>query len=187
VQAGQGKIMTVAIASPNNEVMLAVLGEDGSPLKRHEDRLTSWASQVPVTQDYTLQAVSVGSDTSYTMRIWIEPVAEQIRERVVFESGENIATRSGALAESGVKEYVLSATAGQRLHVQKVGYNAPVAFTVTGPDGDAWSGEQGASDVYIFAAQRNLPQDGDYVVALSVPSGAGVTRFDVAFTVDANP
>jgi hypothetical protein len=109
---------------------------------------------------------------------------------VAFESGTNSATRSGALPEGGVKEYVLAGSAGQSIHIQTVGYNAPVGFSLTGPTGAPVlnsPAEPQPSDVYIFIAQVLLPDDGDYVLRLSVPPGAGATRYDVAFTITNDP
>lgn len=108
-------------------------------------------------------------------------------ERVEFEPGITSTKRSGAIIEGGSKEYVLSGAAGQSLNIRMVGYDAPVEFTLSGPGGIAWSGEPGASDVYIFAVQVVLPEDGDYAVRLSVPSEAGDTRYDVIFSMITNP
>jgi hypothetical protein len=108
---------------------------------------------------------------------------DQPGEHVEFEPGITSARRSGVLAEGEYKEYVLSATAAQSLHIQTVGYDAPVEFTLSSPDGDNWSGESGASDVYIFAVQVVLPEDGDYLVKLSVPPETGGTRYDVTFSI----
>jgi heat shock protein HslJ len=109
------------------------------------------------------------------------------QERVVFEAGATSVTRSGNLSDGETREYVLSAAAGQRMHIQTVGYKAPVQFTLSGPDGQAWSGKEGASDVYIFTQEVFLPEDGDYVVKVSVPPEKQSTRFDIVFTVDDNP
>jgi hypothetical protein len=117
------------------------------------------------------------------MRIWLETPATGAREEIVLEGEGTSITRSGAVPAGGVVEYVLPAAAGEALHVQTVGYHAPVQIAVTGPKGESWSGEQGASEVYIFVAQVQLPQDGEYVVTLTVPEGAGATHFDVAFTL----
>lgn len=181
--AERGEILAVEITSPHNDVRLAVAGADGISLKAAENGPPSWAGALPASQDYALQAVSVGQATAYTLRIWLEPPAPETQERISLEGEETTVTRSGALPAGGVTEYVVSASAGQTLHVQTVGYHAPVGITVTGPDGQSWSGEQGPSDVYIFVAQVELPEDGDYSVTLSLPEDAGATRFDVAFTL----
>jgi heat shock protein HslJ len=190
LHAEQGQIMSVEIISPNSDVLLEVVGEDGTPLKRYQNGPPSWTSQLPATQDYFIRAVSADQATAYTLHIWIEPVSSPKRERVQFDASTTSATRSGALAERDAREYVLSGSAGQNLHIQTVGYNGPVAFTLTGPTGvtilDS-PAEPQPSDVYIFTAQVLLPDNGDYVVKLSVPSGAGATRYDVAFTIATGP
>ena len=105
-------------------------------------------------------------------------------ERVEFKPGIATTTRSGVLAEGGYKEYVLAATAGQRLQIQTVGYDAPIHFTLRNYGGDTWSGEPQASDVYIFAVQVVLPEDGDYLVTLSTPPDMAGTRYDITFTLE---
>lgn len=107
-----------------------------------------------------------------------------LAERVTFEPGEISATRSGTLAAGMVKEYALAASAGQTMHIQTVGYNAPVSFTVYGPGGESWTGEPQPSGVYIFTALIPLPTNGDYLVQLSVPDDATETQYDVTFTID---
>jgi heat shock protein HslJ len=113
-------------------------------------------------------------------------VPPQSRERVNFAPDATSAMRSGDLPAGGMKGYVLWAAAGQSMHVQTVGYNAPVEFILAGPNGETWPGEPQPSDVYIFTVQVILPQTGDYAVTLSVPPAAGATRYDVIFTVSAN-
>lgn len=186
LQAQQGQIMSVEITSPNGDVLLSVVGADGTPYKRYQNGPPSWTSTLPATQDYYLHAVSVGPATAYTLRVWIEPVSDTGgAERIEFAPGETTASRSGALPEGGVKEYILAASAGQTMHVQTVGYGAPVEFTVRSPSGTAWPGTAQSSDVYIMTAEVVLPENGDYVVTLSLPATAGATRYDVTFTIAA--
>lgn len=183
LRAEEGQTLSVEIASPNNDVLLEIVAEDGTPLKRHQNGPPSWTGLLPATQDYFIRAVSVGADAPYVLRISLEPLSSQGRERVEFEKGATSATRSGVLSGGGVREYVLFAAAGQSMHIQTTGYDAPVEFTLIGPGGQTWSGEKGAAGVHIFTRQVALPESGDYVVRLSVPQGAGSTRYDVAFTI----
>lgn len=196
VRGQQGRMMSVEITSPDNDVLLSVVGKDGTPLKRYQNGPPSWTGELPATQDYILRAVSVGQSTSYTVRVSIEPPASSDPERVAFEPGATTATRSGDLSGGEVKEYVLTGKAGQRMHIQTVGDGAPVYLTLTSPSGDItlnssvgdrWTGESQTRDSHVFAAQVLLPETGDYVVRLSVPQGAESTRYDVAFTIDNDP
>jgi hypothetical protein len=107
----------------------------------------------------------------------------QTVERVEFEPSVTSITRSGSLAEGGDKEYMFSGAAVQNIHIQTVGYTAPVHFTLRSPRGKTWSGKMQASDVYIIAMQVVLPEDGNYVVTLFVPPGAGATPYDITFTI----
>lgn len=184
LQAQQGQIMSVEITSPNNDVLLSVTGEDGTPLKRYQNGPPSWTSQLPATQDYFIDAVSVGPATAYTLRVWVESPDETGPEQIEFAPNATSTSRSGALPDGGTKEYVLAASAGQIMQVQTTGYSAPVAFTIHSPSGLSWSGEAQGSEVYTYTAQVTLPEDGDYMVTLSVPAGAGATRYDVTFTID---
>jgi heat shock protein HslJ len=196
VYGQEGETMSIEITSPNNDVLLSVVTEDGTPLKRYQNGLSSWTGELPATQDYVLQAVSAGQPTSYTLWVSIDPLTSQGSKHVEFEPGATTATRRGNLAEGGKKEYVLSASAGQRMQVQMVGYSAPFHFTLTSPssetvlnssDDNSGAGKLPASENYVFAAQVILPEDGDYVVRLSVPPGIGSTRYDVTFTIDNYP
>ena len=120
------------------------------------------------------------------MRVWIEPLNDNgSAERIEFAPGATTASRSGALPEGGVKAYILTASAGQTMHVQTVGYGAPVELTVRSPGGTVWPGTAQSSDVYIMTAEVVLPENGDYVVTLALPATAGATRYDVTFTIAA--
>jgi hypothetical protein len=113
-----------------------------------------------------------------------DPPPVESPQRVNFAPGTTSATRSGDLPAGGSKKYVLWATAGQSMHVQTVGYNARVEFTLTSPAGATWTSEQQASDVNISTAEVILPQNGDYWVRLLVPPGTQATRYEIIFTVE---
>jgi hypothetical protein len=138
---------------------------------------------LPASQDYFIHAVSVGPGTPYTLRVWVEPLGPEAAERVEFEPGATSASRSGQLPDGGIQRYVLRAAAGQVMEVQATGYTAPVEFVVRSPGGETWTGEPSGSEVYIYTTLVALPRDGDYVVTLWVPAGAGATRYDAAFTI----
>ena len=83
VQAGQsntyllramgGQTMTVNITSPNNDVLLTIYGyEDGNILIRYVSGESSWNGTLPSTQDYVIEARSVGNTTSYTLETIVQ-------------------------------------------------------------------------------------------------------------------
>lgn len=184
LQAQQGQVMSVEITSPNNDVLLSVVGEDGTPLKRYQNGPPAWTRQLAATQDYIIYAVSVGPGTPYTLRVQVAPLEPENAERVEFATGATLTTRSGELPAGGIKQYVLRATAGQVMEVKTTGYDAPVNFTVRSPGGEMWTGDLSGSEVHIYTTLIALPEDGDYVVTLWVPAGAGATQYDVTFTLN---
>jgi hypothetical protein len=169
--------------------------ESASTFELAGDRLTIWYGDrgdqlifVVATSATPTAPPTIPSISTPTAPLAPTPTAGSgsSRERVEFEPGAISATRSGNLPAGGAKQYVLWAAAGQTMLVHTVGYNAPVEFTLTSPNGGTWSGELAPSEVYIFTVQVVLPQNGDYVTTLSVPPAAGATRYDVIFTISAN-
>jgi len=73
VRASAGQTMTVKITSPASDVLLTIYGyTDGSPLVRYVSGATSFNGVLPLTQDYVIQAVSVGNNTNYKVSITIK-------------------------------------------------------------------------------------------------------------------
>ena len=73
LRANGGQTMSVTITAPNNDVLLEIYGiQDGQPLVRTVMGLSQWTGVLPATQDYDVKAVSVGGDTSYTLKVTIQ-------------------------------------------------------------------------------------------------------------------
>ena len=65
--------MTVNIDSPNDNVLLTIVGADGIPLTNgNMSGATSWTGELPATQDYTLRAIGTLEPASYTLTVTIE-------------------------------------------------------------------------------------------------------------------
>ncbi len=72
LRANVDQTMRVNIISPNHDVLLTIYGlEDGSPLVRYISGDTQWEGRLPATQDYIIEAVSVGETTSYIISVTI--------------------------------------------------------------------------------------------------------------------
>lgn len=72
LRAKADQTMIVEIVSPKSDVLLTIYGvEDGSPLVRYVSGDTKWEGKLPATQDYIIEAVSVGEATSYTLQVTI--------------------------------------------------------------------------------------------------------------------
>ncbi len=73
LRAMAGQTMTVAITSPHQDVLLTMWGlTDGQPLVRSVSGATSWTGVLPATQDYVIDAVSVGGNTTYTLETTVK-------------------------------------------------------------------------------------------------------------------
>ena len=68
-----GQTMAVVITSPNDNVLLTIVGADGIPLANGlMSGATAWRGQLPATQDYILRAIAAGAATTYTLDVSIE-------------------------------------------------------------------------------------------------------------------
>jgi peptidoglycan/xylan/chitin deacetylase (PgdA/CDA1 family) len=80
VRALAGQRMDVKVDSLNENVLLSITGEeDGAVLASINAELTNWSGEIPTTQDYTIQAVSVGSGTEYDFGITIKGAGGRTR------------------------------------------------------------------------------------------------------------
>jgi hypothetical protein len=71
LRAMANQSMWVDIASPTGDVFPEIYGQDGTVLKRVADDSPSWEGELPSSQDYWVNAVSLGQDTTYKMEISI--------------------------------------------------------------------------------------------------------------------
>lgn len=134
LRAFAGQIMEVLITSPNNDVLLSIWGADGTVLKRHVDGGAYWAAPLPSTQDYFINAVSVGQETTYELTVTISPL-EPEPTRIQFEPGATSATVTGSIEQYGSRLYVLRALAGQTMEVVVTSPNGGVGLSIWGADG----------------------------------------------------
>ncbi len=111
-------------------------------------------------------------------------VGDEMAERVEFAEGTTETTLSGIIAAGSNKQYALAASAGQTVRVQTVSDGAPVDITVYGPGGASWPGEAQGADATV-TVEVTAPENGDYLVTLSLPAEAGESSYEVTFTIDA--
>lgn len=135
LRAFAGQTMEVIITSPNNDVLLTIVGADGVPLKRYVDGSAQWRGVLPSTQDYFIEAVSVGAATSYELTVWISPLGPSEPIRIQFAPGATSATLTGYLEEGEADRYVLRAQAGQTMEVTVTSPSSGVGLSIWGADG----------------------------------------------------
>jgi len=173
LRALAGQTMEVVITSLNNDVLLDVLGADGTVLKRHPVGQPYWRGELPSTQDYFINDVSVGNETSYTLAVTISAL-EPEPARIQFEPGATSAVVEGSMEQPGAyHRYVLRALRGQRMVVHVSSAEWAVAISVEGEDGSFWS----VPFVEATLTIEELPATQDYVISLTTAATAGMTNY----------
>jgi putative hemolysin len=74
--ASAGQTMTVSAASPNNDVVLAIWGADGTVLLSDHAGATEWQGPLPATQDYFIGLSGAAAQTLYRLSVVIPPVGQ---------------------------------------------------------------------------------------------------------------
>jgi len=172
LRAFAGQTMEVIITSPNNDVLLTIVGADGIPLKRYVDGSAEWRGVLPSTQDYFIEAVSVGAATSYELTVWISPLGPSEPIRIQFAPGATSATIEGTLEPGDLDRYVLRAMRGQMMEV-RVSPASAVAISVQGQDGSLWSVPPSEGTLRI----ERLPATQDYTITLAAVPSTGTTFY----------
>jgi hypothetical protein len=167
LRALAGQTMDVAITSPNNDVLLTIVGADGIPLKRYVDGMAEWRGVLPATQDYFIDAVSVGEATGFQLTVTVSRL-EPEPTRIQFSPGATSAAIQASLQPGVSDRYVLGALRGQRMEVH-VSSSASIDITVQGRDGSIWSAPAPGGTLSIEA----LPATQDYIITLALPVPLG--------------
>ena len=171
LRAAAGQTMDVALASPNGNILLNVYGADGVPLKRYVDGQAAWRGVLPVTQDYVLEAVSVGPDAFLNLTVTIPPVSGPVIQPmpipIRFAPGDTWATVAGRLSPGASQPYVLRAMSGQRMEVG-VWPQGLIGIAVRGANGSEWSAQPWEGGLVI----PWLPATQEYVITLTLPASA---------------
>ncbi len=71
-----GQTMTVSVASPNNDVALAIWGADGTVLLSDHAGATEWQGPLPATQDYFIGLSGAAEQTLYRLSVSIPPAGQ---------------------------------------------------------------------------------------------------------------
>jgi hypothetical protein len=155
-----GQEMEVSITSPNDDVLLTIFGADGTPLKRHEVGRAYWRGTLPATQDYFVEAVSVGEATPFTLKVTISPLKPSHPTRIQFAPGATSATITGSLRSSSPDHYVLEALRGQRMELDISPQE--IEIMVKGEGGSSWRTLDGSLVV------DPLPATQEYSITLAL-------------------
>lgn len=186
LQAQAGQLLSIEITSPNQDVLLTVIGEDGSPLKRYQNGPPVWTARLRETQDYIIHAVSVGPATAYTLTVWTTPLSAAAPERIQFDPGAIAAQRDGLLPSgTGVLQYMLAAQRGQTLSVDLISQDVPLYLVLeTTADGVLTTNTGFDPSLRSSIMADNLPADDDYVITVYKPDHTPSTPFTLTVTIE---
>lgn len=171
--------MSVYLSSPQEGVVLAVEGADGSIFLRESDGKAGWwIPALPRSQDYYVEVISTGGATPYTLGVRATALSV-LPQRIQFEAGATSATVSGNLRAGGdLQRYILRAGAGQTIEVQSLPESAPLSLSLYSADGDAFF-----YDVEGLL-QAVLPETEDYVLTVSTPNAMGAVTYELRITIE---
>jgi hypothetical protein len=172
IRAFASQTMSVAIKSPNSDVLLTIVGAAGVPLKRYVDGTAEWSGQLYATQDYVITPASVGRTADYTLTASVSALSLSEPVRILFEPGATAATVTGDLAPGLVARYVMRALRGQKLEVQALPASW-VSLAAEGQDGSFWSGSPNGG----WLAIDSLPATQDYVITLALVPTAELAHY----------
>jgi hypothetical protein len=72
-EASAGQPASIYLSSPDGDVALTLIDPNGNPILRSQAGLSDWSGTLPVSGTYTLNAVSIGSATTYNLSLNINP------------------------------------------------------------------------------------------------------------------
>jgi hypothetical protein len=177
--------VTSAVDSAEMSTILTVWGADGTLLRSGYTDTTGGVGELPSTQDYYVDVMSVAqAPVDYTLEVIIPSAASQPEPeptRIQFAPGAISAQVQGSLAAGGGDRYVLTATAGQEMTVNLSDSSAEASaiLVIWGADGtvlisdhaDAtiWVGEIPFTQDYYIAVRSVIQAPIDYTLEVIIP------------------
>ena len=180
--ATAGQIMSVNVSSSQGQVILVIYGADGTVLISDHAGTTHWSGQLPSTQDYYIDARSVGSvAVEYTLQVTIPPGPgpQPTPKRIHFAPGSITAVEHGSVAAGESDRYVLKAMTGQTMSVKVSSSQGQVILVIWGADGTVlisdhagatdWSGQLPSTQDYYISVQSVGSATANYTLEVTIP------------------
>ena len=176
--------MQVTLTSASGAAYLNVIAPDGSPLARAQAGAQSYSGSLPISGDYQLQVMLLGStaQTSYTLTVSVTgngALPSGPITRITFPAGGTSATVNGSINGPNFTNYLLAANAGQYMDITVASPSGQAYLTVVSPSGDPMARAQAGAQA--FSGQ--LPETGDYRLTVSNPSANVNTSFTLTVSV----
>ncbi len=181
--ASGGQTMSVNVFAATGQAILVIWGDDGTVLISDHAGATSWSGQLPLTQDYFIDVVSVGNTTSnYTLQVVIPPgpgPSQPTTQRISFATGSISATEQGTVPAGGIMRYLVGAMVGQSMSVSLSSPQNDVLLVIWGADGTvllsdhagvtSWSGSLPASQDYIIDVKSFGTVPSNFTLQVTIP------------------
>ena len=172
LRANKGQPMIAMVSSPNNDVTLSILAQDGTVLLPAAHKATMWQGTLPETQNYYLTVAGGSSTESFTL-------TANIAARIQLGAGQYSTTVNGTTVNGYEVLYVVLASGGQTLEVTVNTAPEDAALTIWGfSDGQPYARAQ--NGVTSFSMQ--LPSTQDYIIEV-VPQGGRVINYTLNITI----
>ena len=188
VNAQAGQFMQASVTSPNNNVFMTVAAPSGAILASAPAGAKSYTGTLSESGDYTLRISTIpgGAQTSYLISLSItgnsgviQPPPNNGSQRIQFATGATAATVTGQVSGDVYNGYLLNARAGQRMRLTVMSFAYPVYLTLVSPGGSPLARAQVGAQSF----DGTLPENGDYTIQISAPSGTTTTPYALVANV----
>ena len=167
LRASAGQTLRVTLNSPNNDILLTVVGANGTPVKYYDDWSTVWEGVLPITQDYHLLLVATGGDSRFTMTVDGPHAQPGAPDPHPIRGGNDVGDGFGQPGPG--RSHPLPAVGGPRpapgnSHLARTNRIHPATPERHGcrPRRSAWN------DLTLDDAIDPLPASGDYIITLAL-------------------
>jgi hypothetical protein len=181
--ASAGQPANISITSSTGQVLLTLVGPDGTPIQRSQSGGSSWSGTLPLDGTYTLDVVNNSTGSPYTVNLNIQPVGggggAQINNQgaITFPPGGTSTSVNGSLAPQNIDRYTFQANVGQSASLTINSPNSQVLLTLVDPNGNplvryqsgatSWSGKLPANGTYQVDVV-NQANPSSYTLGLSI-------------------
>ena len=187
VNAQAGQLMQASVTSPNNNVFMTVAAPSGAILASAPAGAKSYTGTLSESGDYTLRISTTpgGAQTSYLISLSITGNLGVIQppnngsQRIQFANGATAATVTGQVSGDVYNGYLLNARAGQRMRLTLMAFGNPLYLTLVSPGGSPLARAQVGAQSF----DGILPENGDYTIQISAPSGTTTTPYALVVNV----
>ena len=172
VNAYAGQQIQVSVTTPSTRAYISLITPSGAALARAQAGTKNYTGTLPETGDYTIRVSTNpgGPQIVYTLNVTItgsSVTPPPGYQRISFQPGATSAQVYGQVDGTTPINYVLEASAGQRMRLVLASPNSNAFLTVVSPGGTPLARAQNS----ILTFDQTLPESGDYRITVSSPAG----------------